>query len=556
MQPSLTQQLSDRGVALGWVDGNGNRWDDILLGGGAKGVPAVAFNSRGDEWSVGDMLSQRGAEGDQVSLSSFGDDRFLIAVSGYEKESRSGESDLVVVSLQEDRAEILETVSVRGAISRVVTGDIDLDGDLDAFVGGRFEVGRYPEAARSLLLMNTPEGLTSFERNQELFGDLGMVTGAVFCHLNGDHWIDLAVAVEWGGVRIYLNNGGRLEDRTKDVGLEGMNGVWQSLDCGDFNGDGQMDLVVGNWGRNRFPVPELNRPLRLYYGESKMSGELVSFEAHYDEDLGGYVPVLDRNRFIEILPELANRVPSYRSFGESLVEEILTPHLRGLTYHEASILDSIVLLRSELGFEKVVLPWEAQISPVFGLSVADFDGDAREDLFLSQNFYGTELPVAPFDAGLGLLLTGMGNGEFVPLDSVHSGIRVRGAGRGSAVSDYDRDGRWDLLVGRHGRQLGLFRNLKGRPGVRVRLKLEGSSDAGIGALLQLRGPSQTGPVRMLTGGGGDGAQDSLQPLLYCGEKPTHLWVRWPDGHETQTDLPRDLVSVWVREDGSIVELEK
>ena len=96
----------------------------------------------------------------------------------------------------------------------------------------------------------------------------------------------------------------------------------------------------------------------------------------------------------------------------------------------------------------------------------------------------------------------------------------------------------------------------GRAGIRVKLTFEGSNGGGIGSLLQLRGSSRSGPLRMLTGGGGDGAQDSLQPILYCEEEASQLWVRWPDGDETETVLPSGIVSVWVRKDGSIVEMEK
>ena len=35
------------------------------------------------------------------------------------------------------------------------------------------------------------------------------------------------------------------------------------------------------------------------------------------------------------------------------------------------------------------LPISAQLSPVFGVSVSDFDGDGFEDAFLAQNFFGT-----------------------------------------------------------------------------------------------------------------------------------------------------------------------
>ena len=42
----------------------------------------------------------------------------------------------------------------------------------------------------------------------------GLVTGALWSDVDGDGWIDLFVACEWGPVRLFFNRGGRLEDAT------------------------------------------------------------------------------------------------------------------------------------------------------------------------------------------------------------------------------------------------------------------------------------------------------------------------------------------------------
>ncbi len=78
--------------------------------------------------------------------------------------------------------------------------------------------------------------------------------------------------------------------------------------------------------------------------------------------------------------------------------------------------------------------------------MADFDGDGNEDIFLSQNFFGVELETSRYDAGLGLCLRGDGKGGFKALSGQESGIRVFGQQRGCAVSDFDGDGRVDLVV--------------------------------------------------------------------------------------------------------------
>ena len=50
-------------------------------------------------------------------------------------------------------------------------------------------------------------------------------------------------------------------------------------------------------------------------------------------------------------------------------------------------LGSMLLLNRGNTFEVRLLPPEAQWSPVMGIAVGDLDGDGKEDLFLSQNYF-------------------------------------------------------------------------------------------------------------------------------------------------------------------------
>jgi enediyne biosynthesis protein E4 len=554
IQPMLTQQLSGLAMGLGWFDVDHNGWDDLVLGAGNKGRLSVIRNVRGTQW-IGDFNFE-GSEafGDQTALSYFDGETWLVGTSGYEDEKSRGSRIHVAGTKNRAWQPFDSPGQLFDGLGPVTTGDVDLDGDLDVFVGGRHRVGRFPEPSSSVLLRQDQGDLNLDRQHVEVFRDLGMVSGALFCHLNEDEWIDLAISLEWGGIRVFVNHSGTFSDQSNSLGLGSLTGLWQSIDCGDFNGDGRLDLVAGNWGRNRFPVPSAGHPLRLYYGEAKNPARFVQLESHYDEDLEKYVSVLSRDRIAEVLPEIVTRYSEYRAFGKASVEEILGSLIPNLKYHEGKTLDSVVLLNKENGFVVRELPWETQISPVFGLSVADFDGDAKEDLFVSQNFYGTELDVSPFDAGIGLWLKGDGLGGFEPVESWVSGLRVYGAGRGSAVSDFDRDGRWDLVVGRHGRTTRLYRNQTGKKGVRVGLIGSEGNRAGVGARIGLRSAGSMGPIRFISGGSGDGGQDTVRPILYCDQPVDELWVKWPNGVETVTPVPANVVSILVGGKGEVVEI--
>ena len=72
-------------------------------------------------------------------------------------------------------------------------------------------------------------------------------------------------------------------------------------------------------------------------------------------------------------------------------------------------------------------------------------------------------------SGTGLWLRGDGTGRFAPVPVEQSGVRVHGEQRGCATSDFDQDGRADLVITQNGYETRLFRNLGSKPGLRVRL---------------------------------------------------------------------------------------
>jgi len=235
------------------------------------------------------------------------------------------------------------------------------------------------------------------------------------------------------------------------------------------------------------------------------------------------------------MPALLERFRSHKSFSEASMAEVLAPwQARG---HKLAVttLASMVFLNRGDHFESVALPREAQLAPAFGISVADFDGDGHEDIFLSQNFFATEPETPRLDAGRGLLLLGDGTGKFRPLSGTQSGIEVYGEQRGCAVSDFDGDGRPDLVVTQNGAATRLFHNLGGKPGARVHLHGPPGNPSGIGAVVRTKSGTTLGPAREIHAGSGYWSQDGAVTVL--GGDPAEIWVRWPGGGVTTVAVP-------------------
>src|SRR5262249_36926254 len=114
-------------------------------------------------------------------------------------------------SIRSSQSENLSSVTLgSSSAATIITADIDGDGDLDVFVGGRLVPGHYPQEPVSRLFRNENGRLTEEMSDRGLFDHAGMVSSAVFSDLDLDGFPELILAIEWGPVRIFKNEKGTL----------------------------------------------------------------------------------------------------------------------------------------------------------------------------------------------------------------------------------------------------------------------------------------------------------------------------------------------------------
>jgi len=425
--------------------------------------------------------------------------------------------------------------------------DVDGDGDLDLFIGGRVVPGRYPEPADSLLLRNDGGRLVIAQR----FPKLGLVQGAVFSDADGDGDPDLILACEWGPVRLFRNDGGHFQEVTKEAGLAAYTVWWTGVTTGDLDNDGRLDIIACNWGLNSPCRASLEHPRKLYYGDLDEDGVVDLIEATYDPALRQDTPDRSLKTVIKALPWLQEIVPTFAAYGQSSVQDLYGDRLKRTAVAEVTTLASMVFFSRGDRFEAHPLPMEAQLAPAFGVCVGDFDGDGNDDVFISQNFFAVAPDLARQDAGRGLWLKGDGRGGLKAVPGQESGIKVYGEQRGCALGDFDRDGRVDLVVSQNGAATQLYRNVRGQPGLRVRLAGPPENRSAIGAAIRLQFGERHGPWREIHAGSGYLSQDSCVAILGTPEPPTHLEVRWPGGKSMSVRVPSEAREITADQTGRL-----
>ena len=541
-QPLLPQALSQLGPGITWYDVDGDGAEDLLITSGRGGSVAYYRNDHGRFTRVDLHLGP--ARYDETTVLPLPDGKggtaLLLGQSNYEAQTPAEAAAV---------PSVLRVAPATGRVAPVVPGDVasvgplavadvDGDGDLDLFVGGRVAPGAYPGAVSSRLFRNEDGRFVLDEPNSNLFKSVGLISGAVFSDVNGDGWPDLILAPEWGSLKLFLNEHGHFRDATAEWGLDRIVGRWNGVTTGDLDGDGRLDIVATSWGRNTKYHVDAAHPLLLYYGKLAGSGRWDMIEAQYDDRLHGIAPLTPLGQLMTALPVVRLTTRTFAAYANATLQDVFGGTLKGAQRLEAATLDHQVFFNRGGTFEARPLPAEAQFAPAFYAGVADFDGDGHEDLFLSQNFFPTEIGTPRYDAGRGLLLRGRGDGTLEPVPGQVSGIMVYGDQRGAAFADYDGDGRTDLVVSQNGAETRLYHNEHARPGVRVRLAGGPLNPRAIGGVVRLVYEGSRGPAREIHGGSGYWSQDGAIQVLGVeeGKRPVAVWVRWPGGSETVVPL--------------------
>lgn len=260
--------------------------------------------------------------------------------------------------------------------------DVDGDGDLDLFVGGRMRPGLYGVPADSYLLINDGSGKFA----TETIAELGMVTDAEWADLDGDGTTELVIARDWGELGILRFPGastGNFKPAITDIPASA--GLWRCIAVADLDGDGLQDLIGGNLGRNTVLNVETSSPLRMHVNDFDGNGRAEQIITVFGDN-GKQVPLPSRDDMVKVLPGLRKKFPKYADYGNTIFDSLFPAKIRERSVvSEAGQTHSMIWYNRTNNFEGSYLANEVQFSPVYAISAADLNGDGLPDLITGGN---------------------------------------------------------------------------------------------------------------------------------------------------------------------------
>ncbi len=437
-QPLMKTMLSPCGPIMAAADVNGDKFIDVFAGGTKESPGKLYLQSTNGTFtaSLGFNFKEDFdcTDADAIFFDADNDgDQDLYVVSGgyhdYVKNDKSLQDRLYMNNGSGKFTRHTDALpQMLNSKSCVRTADIDGDGDLDLFVGGRVMPGEYPVPQESYILIN--DGSGHFKNMApSLLPDLtaiGMVTDAAWIDLNKDPWPDLIIVGEFMPIRIFLNDKGKkFREATKSWFDVPEGGFWNKIAVADFDHDGNMDLIAGNFGTNSQLKSSIKEPIELTFKDFDNNGSVDPILTYYIQNQS--YPFATRDQMLNQINSLRRKFPDYKSYSNARLTDIFSAEdLKTASVLSASELRTVFFKNMGSKFEKHLLPIEAQFAPVYAIEVLDYNKDGNLDFILAGNQSANCALLGAIDANYGQLFEGDGKGNFKYISQSVSGLSLTG----------------------------------------------------------------------------------------------------------------------------------
>lgn len=428
----LFHMKSYEGPAVCWGDVNGDGLEDVFVGGAQGQKSEIFFQQKSGEFLSGWTFDDESAEAiDAVffDMDGNGSQDLYVCHGGNEYSPNAIELlDKLYANVSNGKfVQLPQTFSHEGRFLNsgcVAAADMDGDGDIDLFVGERSRNMLYGVPGDGLILENDGKGKFSFVQNSvaPLMNEHSMFCDAIWSDIDKDGDQDLISCGEWSAVTIWENQGGTFIPQNS--GLENLTGWWNALEMADLNGDGLLDLILGNHGTNSRFKGDHSHPVELFTNDFDGNGSAEPLITVFEGDTT--YPLVLRHDLVKQIPGLSRKYPNYASYRNQSLDEMFSIRQLEKSVHRTSaeMRSGIAYQRTDGTFDFVALPHIAQVSPVQAIAITDLNNDGFPDLILAGNFLQAKPEVGIHHASYGQVFLNDGEREWTYLPN--SGLSIEG----------------------------------------------------------------------------------------------------------------------------------
>ena len=229
---------------------------------------------------------------------------------------------------------------------------------------------------------------------------------------------------------VYINTGHELVVANPE--LKNYSGWWNTIEVTDFDKDGDLDFIAGNWGLNSQVRGTEKEPVEMIYKDFDNNGSIDPFLCFYIQ--GKSYPYLSRDELLEQMYPMRRKFTNYKSYSDAEMKDIFSAEeIKDAKHLAATHLETTLFENKNGKFYPRQIPLEAQFSPVYKIVVEDLNKDGYDDLLLLGNNDYCRLKMGKMDANLGTVLLNDGTGNFRYVSNVDTGLLIPGDAKDALV---------------------------------------------------------------------------------------------------------------------------